>query len=113
MPPLYDGQVLDPRKGHTGSMVRVPMTAKEQLLLAQQAGHELSVVTRTFPEHPEAPPKFYVSCTCGWQGKVVRSYRAASGSMAWHLGKVLAEAQELARAQRNNGVSQTRPRPAL
>lgn len=68
----------------------IPMTAKEQLEAARAAGHELSVVQRgPWPEHGDPHPKFYISCTCGWEGRAVRSRKAANASLSWHLAKAI------------------------
>jgi hypothetical protein len=71
--------------------MRVPMTAREQLLRAQELGHELSVLTRTNSDYPDAPPKYWLRCTCGYSSTARRSKSALNGTMAWHLGKALSE----------------------
>jgi hypothetical protein len=73
-------------------MARIPMTAREQLELGRAYGHELSVVQRgPWPEHGDPHPKFYVSCSCGWDGRAVRSRKTANGSMIWHLSRAIAD----------------------
>ena len=74
--------------------MRLPMTAKEQLLLAREQGHELSIVERTRDDFPEAPPKYWLHCTCGYSSTARRSRSALNGLMAWHLGKAISDAFE-------------------
>jgi hypothetical protein len=76
--------------------MRIPMTAREQLLLAREHGHELMIETRgPWPEHGDPHPKYYVSCTCGWHARTQsRSRKAANAYMAVHLGKAIADALE-------------------
>lgn len=71
----------------------VPMTAKEQLLRAQELGHELSIITRgPWPEHNDPHPKYWLRCSCGWSPNgSSRSRKALNARMVWHLGQVLAE----------------------
>jgi hypothetical protein len=69
------------------------MTAREQLQLAQEMGHELRVETRgPWPEHGDPNPKYVIACTCGWRSTARRSRSAANGAMAWHLGRAIADA---------------------
>jgi hypothetical protein len=86
----------------------VKLTAKEQLLEAKRLGHELSVVRRDFPEFPDAPPKFRLTCTCGYESRQMRSEKATLGTLIWHVGKVLGEADEKtsrhAAEMRRNGL---------
>lgn len=85
-------------------MRRIPMTAKEQLLLAREHGHELSVLTRTRPDFPDAPPKYFVTCTCGYKGKAAaRSKVGANFYLAGHLGKVISEILDEAAPPRASG----------
>lgn len=72
--------------------MKIPMTAREQLLLAHDLGHDLTVDTRIREDFPDAPPKFWVSCTCGYKSTVRRSYVACNGVLAWHLGKAIGAA---------------------
>ena len=71
--------------------MKIPATAREQLLLARQMGHELSVETRSNPEYPDAPSKTWVSCSCGYRSTARRSKAAVNSTLAWHLGKAIAE----------------------
>lgn len=77
--------------------MRLPMTAREQLQLAAERGHELSVVERTRPDFPDAPPKYFVTCKCGYAAAARRSRSAANSVMAWHLGQVIADGLEARR----------------
>jgi len=73
----------------------IPLTAREQLQLAQEAGHELYVQERgPWPELGDPHPKFYVKCTCGWEGRVVRSRKALNSTMVSHLIKAVSEGVE-------------------
>jgi hypothetical protein len=95
----------------------LPMTAREQLLLAKESGHQLQVETRgPWPELGDPNPKFYVSCSCGWEGRVVRSAVAMKASLGWHLGKAVADAleqrQEESAARRRAGDRQAGSRVA-
>lgn len=69
--------------------MRIPTTAREQLELARAHGHELSVDSRIREDHPEAPPKFWVACTCGYRSTAKRSVSATNSTMIWHLGKAI------------------------
>lgn len=90
-----------PPTTHTGDVGRI--NVKEQLLEAQQLGHELSVEEKHFPEH-NAPPKFWLICSCGYRSTAKRSKKALAGTITWHLGKVLGEADaQAAEIQRNGG----------
>lgn len=60
--------------------MKIPTTAKEQLLLARQLGHELSI------EHGQR-----VVCTCGYRSTMRLSRSALNGAMAWHLGRAIAD----------------------
>ena len=71
--------------------MKIPATAREQLLLAREMGHVLSVETRTNPAYPDAPPKTWVACSCGYRSTARRSRSAVNSTMAWHLGKAIAE----------------------
>ena len=71
--------------------MRIPMTAREQLLAARDRGHELRIVTHSREDFPEAPPKFWVECTCGYRSTARRSRSAVNSTMAWHLGKAISE----------------------
>ena len=71
--------------------MKIPATAREQLLLARQMGHELSVETRSNPEYPNAPSKTWVSCSCGYRSTARRSKTAVNSTLAWHLVKAFAE----------------------
>ena len=73
----------------------VPLSAREQLLEAARLGHELSYVRREF--EGDIPPKIKVKCTCGYESTWRRSEKAVGGTMAWHLGKVLAEKSDTPR----------------
>ena len=74
-------------------MARIPMTARQQLEIARAHGHTLQVEKRgPWPEHGDPHPKWYVSCTCGWTGRAVRSEKALNGTMVWHLSKAIADA---------------------
>ena len=49
--------------------MRIPMTAKEQLLLAREQGHELSVETeasRADYAARDGGERYRLTCTCGW-----------------------------------------------
>lgn len=70
--------------------VAIPRSAKEQLLEARALGHELSTVRREFGDG--IPPKIKLCCTCGYESTWRRSEKAVAGTMIWHLGKVLGEA---------------------
>src|SRR5690242_8252611 len=73
----------------------MPMNVRDQLLLAAEAGHELRVVKRgPWPEHGDPNPKWYVSCSCGWEARAVRSKVAMNGTLAWHLSAAVADALE-------------------
>jgi hypothetical protein len=75
--------------GDTG-MARIPLTAREQLLRARDLGHELSVhEAGPWPEYGDPHPKYWLRCSCGYESTARRSRKALSGTMAWHLGKVL------------------------
>lgn len=76
-------------------MPRIPMTAREQLLAAREQGHVLSVEVRTRPDFPDAPPKWFVSCSCGYQAAARRSRSAANGAMAVHLAKAIVSSVEV------------------
>ncbi len=72
--------------------MRIPMTAREQLLAARDRGHELSVIQRgPWPEHGDPNPKWVVSCTCGYQSRSRRSKSAVNSAMVIHLGKAISE----------------------
>ena len=71
--------------------MKIPTSAREQLLRARQLGHELTIETRTNPEHPEALPKTWVVCSCGYRSTARRSRSAVNSTMAWHLGKAISE----------------------
>lgn len=71
----------------------IPMTAKEQLLLAREHGHELYVETRG--------EKSWVGCSCGYRSVARRSKSAVNGTLAWHMSNVLAEALSKPEARRN------------
>lgn len=76
-------------------MRKIPMTARDQLRLAAEAGHEIYVrETGPWPEHGDPHPKLWIECTCGWKSTARRSRKAANGTMAWHLGKAIQEALE-------------------
>jgi len=72
---------------------KIPLTAKEQLSRALELGHELHVVTRgPWPELGDPHPKYYLTCSCGWEAHgTSRSRKALNARMAWHLGQVLAD----------------------
>lgn len=82
----------------------LPMSAKEQLRQALELGHEPFLDRRTFPDYPEAPPKIRLRCSCGYESTWKRSEKAAMGSLVWHLGKVLGEADTRSAEMRRNGV---------
>jgi len=92
--------------------VAIPLSAKEQLRQALELGHELSIVTRTNADFPDAPPKFWLHCTCGYSSTAHRSKKAVSATMIWHLGKVLAEADTRNAEIRKNGGA-VRQNPAV
>lgn len=71
--------------------MRIPMTAREQLLAARERGHELSVESTIREDLPDALPKFWVICTCGYRSTARRSVSATNSTMAWHLGKAISE----------------------
>lgn len=60
--------------------MKIPTTAREQLLMAREMGHELSI------EHGTR-----VVCTCGYRSTTRRSRSALNSTMAWHLGKAISE----------------------
>lgn len=71
----------------------IPLTAKAQLARAAELGHEVYVTRRgPWPEHGDPHEKIYVSCTCGYRAAATRSERAAKGTVAWHIGKVIGQA---------------------
>lgn len=73
-------------------MRRVPMSAREQLLLAHERGHDLEVHQRgPWPELGDPHPKYYLRCSCGYVAATRRSKKALNSAMVWHLGKVIAE----------------------
>ncbi len=84
-------------------MSRIPMTAKEQLETARELGHELSVLRRDFPEW-NVPPKFFLTCTCGYKATAKRSQKALAGVLIWHVGKVLGAREESPVNMRRNGL---------
>lgn len=59
------------------------MTARDQLLLARRFGHELTISTRG--------EKSWLECTCGYRSTVRRSRSALNSTMAWHLGRAIAD----------------------
>jgi hypothetical protein len=67
---------------------------------ARALGHTLHVDRRDFDEY-DAPPKFYVTCTCGYAATVRRTEKAALEVAAWHIGKAVGESGEIFR---RNGV---------
>lgn len=71
--------------------MRIPMTAREQLLAARDRGHELSVETRVREDFPDALPKYWVVCTCGYRSRARRSRSALNSAMIVHLGKAISE----------------------
>jgi hypothetical protein len=71
----------------------IPMTAREQLLRAREAGHELFVDESANPNFPDAPTKYWLNCTCGYRSTARRSRAALNQVMTWHLGKAIAEAE--------------------
>lgn len=82
-------------------IMAIPMTAQEQLRLAAESGHTLRLEYREAPpEHP-GPIKYWLICTCGWESTPRRSRKAVGGAMAWHLGKAIADTQEMHR----NGIA--------
>jgi len=87
----------------------VRLTAKEQLEAARKLGHELSIVRRDREDFPDAPPKFWLRCTCGYESTARRSEKATVGALVWHLGKVLGEADEKSATRqaemRRNGIA--------
>jgi hypothetical protein len=88
----------------------VKLTAKEQLAEAQRLGHELSFTRRDFGD--KMPPKIRLECTCGYQSTWRRSEKAAIGTLVWHLGKVLGEADTREAEMRQNGIT-LRKNPAV
>lgn len=71
----------------------IPLTAKAQLARAAELGHVMAVQKRgPWPEHGDPHPKWYVSCSCGKAFSASRSERAAKSSIAWHIGKVIGQA---------------------
>lgn len=81
---------------------RIPMNARDQLLLAREHGHELQITQRgPWPEHGDPHPKYRVTCSCGWSQKAQsRSRKAANTWMAWHLGDVISDVLASNRAAR-------------
>ena len=71
--------------------MRVPTNAREQLLLARELGHVLTVETKTNPDYPDAPSKTWVTCSCGYRSTARRSRSAVNSTLAWHLGKAIGE----------------------
>jgi len=69
---------------------------------ARALGHVLEVDRRDFDEF-DAPPKFYVTCSCGYVATVRRTERTALEVAAWHIGKAVGESGEIFR--RNGAVS--------
>lgn len=84
-----------------------PLSAKAQLAEARALGHEPSLQRREFPDFPDVPPKIRLVCTCGYQSTWRRSEKAAIGTLVWHIGKVLGEAEHAAAEMQRNG--RTRP----
>lgn len=68
----------------------ISLSAREQLLEAKRLGHELSTVRRDFGDG--IPPKIKLMCTCGYESTWRRSEKAVAGTLIWHVGKVLGEA---------------------
>ena len=60
--------------------MKIPTSAREQLLLARQLGHELTILHGT-----------QVVCSCGYKSTTRRTKAALNSTMAWHLGKAIAE----------------------
>jgi hypothetical protein len=60
--------------------MKIPTTAREQLLLAHELGHDLSIELDT-----------RVVCTCGYRSTTRRSKSALNGTMAWHLSRAIAD----------------------
>ena len=60
--------------------VKIPTTAREQLLLAHELGHDLRV-----------EDEIRIVCTCGYRSTARRSRSALNSTMVWHLGKAITE----------------------
>lgn len=59
---------------------------------ATELGHVVDVQRRDFPEY-DVPPKFYLTCACGWKfGHQVRTETNAIRLVVFHLGKAVGEA---------------------
>lgn len=75
--------------------MRVPTTARDQLLFAHELGHDLSVEAAASREDYAASDggeRFRLLCTCGWRSHWRGSRRALNSRMGLHLGKVIGEA---------------------
>ena len=92
----------------------VRFSAREQILEARRLGHELSTVRRDFGDG--IPPKIKLRCTCGYESTWRRSEKAVAGTLVWHLGKVLGEADAdsatRAAEMRRNGLAPGHAQPA-
>ncbi len=69
------------------------MTARGQLLRAHELGHDISI------EHGQR-----IVCTCGYRSTMRLSESALNGTMAWHLGKVIADGVDHQVERRINGL---------
>jgi hypothetical protein len=66
-------------------------------------GHELHIDEKPPPvEYPNGHTKFYARCTCGHSSNRLGSHKQAILYAFYHLGSVIAEAEE---GSRVNGVS--------
>jgi hypothetical protein len=83
----------------------IPTSAKEQLRQALELGHEPSVVKRVRKDFPDAPPKYWLKCSCGYESTARRSEKALAGVLIWHMGKALGEADALETEMRRNGAT--------
>jgi len=69
---------------------------------AHDIGHDMRIEYRPAPAHIDAPPKFWVVCSCGYSSTQRRSVKALRETLFHHATKAL-EADPVG-AQRN-GVS--------
>ena len=84
---------------------RLPRTAPEILARAAELGHVMAVERfGHFPDGGGQHERILVSCSCGWKAKPMASQKAAQGTVAWHLGKVIGQAHDV-----TNGQEAARP----
>lgn len=74
---------------------------------AEALGHVGDVKRRDF--EGDIPPKFYVTCSCGYAARVRRTEKTALEALVFHLGKSVTEHGGI---REINGVSSPRKRSA-